>query len=212
MITYEVKIKMDSKKFKLINKLNKFEYDHDKLGVVSYLRLQGPKWQEQASKNFDKFTNHFEKHTKAYTIATVGLFGAALIYHFGTQNRDVPETYENFARLDNGTHIVQSFSIPTKGDIINIKQLDEEFYLVSEDATGVVTLKGSFGYEIKPEGRFAPDTDLKTDMAGNYEDSNYWRAVRKGKVKLAPIESGSKEKQEKGKKSNLQGMVAQDYQ
>ncbi len=182
------------KKLKLINKVNEFEYKYDKLNIISYLRLHVPKWQEKASKGFDNITNHFEKHVGAYTLGTFSLVGVALVYHFATKDRDVSEVYKNFSRLDNGTHMVQSFDIPTRGDVIEIEKLSNEVdYKDSIDSLGNISIKGVFKYRIRPQNEFAPNTPLKTDMVGNSEDYDFWVDERYGMVTIKPKAESVKE-------------------
>jgi len=114
------------------------------------------------------------------SIAGLGLVASVVAY----DGRDVPEAYEGFENLTSkGYEIVES-DMPTKGDVVLVKKLENENYQTIQTDEGL-ELEGDFYYKIRPQSKFCPKDDQHSDRWGRTpENSDYWGATRKGKVVL----------------------------
>lgn len=89
--------------------------------------------------------------------------------------RDAPEEYSGFPRLDEGTHEVSSYFIPTSGDVVSIWK-DPSFEYEEVQVGDCVRISGDFSYRIR-----AGTGNLPLDA-----DSSMLRDVRGGYVTLCP--------------------------
>ncbi len=101
-------------------------------------------------------------------------------------SKDIPVEYENFPRLEQGFEVAD-FNIPTKGEVIRIKKLEDQGYgyVYDQRPDGRLTIAGVFEYEIKPKSRFAPkDRDHSDNLGRTPWENDYWVDQRAGTVTL----------------------------
>lgn len=113
-------------------------------------------------------------------VASIPTLCGILIY----DQRDASETFQGFPELQQGYQVVD-FQIPTKGDVVFIKNGEGARRVVAPN--GDVQYEGKFYYEIRPQAKFGPQDDQHSDMQGRTPlnpDDNYWGDVRTGKVVL----------------------------
>jgi len=115
-----------------------------------------------------------------FTTAGVGAKRLWDSYGFGNHG----ESFENFSELHEGWRVVD-YWLPTRGDVVEIRKLDDVSYAVEHLSDGALELKGEFYYRIRPQERFGPLDVWHCDWNGNTPwNSDYWGDTREGRVIL----------------------------
>lgn len=121
---------------------------------------------------------------------------AALYARHLDNHRNDPEVYVGFEQ-EQAEGYQLSCQIDTKGDVTKVKRLQNKQYQTVTLDDGTIIVSGEFEYEVRRQGKFAPDF-AHTDSQGHSpetEGDEYFRAIRQGKVilKRASAETASLE-------------------
>ncbi len=119
---------------------------------------------------------------RALPVLGIATLGYGVLWD--SEIRNVPETFVGFPELRQGYH-VENFYVPTRGDVTRVEKLEGRDYEVIRESDGDIVYEGPFRYEIRPQPKFAPNSEVHTDMHGNTpENCSYWRDTRNGWVRL----------------------------
>ena len=95
------------------------------------------------------------------------------------QSRNVPERAVGFSQPN--AEIVSYELFPeTAGDVISIDRLTSDVdSIINKD--GNIIYNGDVSYRIRPQWRFEPHGEIRTDLEGNAPWNNdYWHDIRRG--------------------------------
>ena len=155
------------------------EIDHLKKKILDYYRY----FFEFIIYKKNLFKKYFNEHKfKMLIYIFTGIVAITIITDI-YDRRNEEEKLIGFSEYQN--YEIKKIKLPTKGDVVLIKKIPNNDYLVTSIKDDDILITGYFYFEIRPQTKFVPDL-YHSDIAGNTpENSNYWGSIGYGSVLLS---------------------------